>query len=67
MEYRDQQFTKAPEVLRGMRLSHLDKSGKRKKNWRPKDGDDACACAALRLLQATRGIAPKARQWPFTP
>jgi catechol 2,3-dioxygenase-like lactoylglutathione lyase family enzyme len=30
VEYRDLQFTKAPEVLRGMRLSHLDKSEKAK-------------------------------------
>jgi catechol-2,3-dioxygenase len=30
VEYRDLQFTKAPEVLRGMRLSHLEKSGKAK-------------------------------------
>jgi hypothetical protein len=28
VEYRDLQFTKAPEILRGMRLSHLDKSEK---------------------------------------
>lgn len=31
VEYRDLQFTKAPEVLRGMRLSHLDKSEKARK------------------------------------
>lgn len=30
VEYRDLQFTKAPEILRGMRLSHLDKSEKAK-------------------------------------
>lgn len=30
VEYRDLQFTKAPQVLRGMRLSHLDKSEKAK-------------------------------------
>src|SRR3546814_10186546 len=28
VEYRDLQFTKAPEVLRGMKLSHLDKDRK---------------------------------------
>jgi catechol 2,3-dioxygenase-like lactoylglutathione lyase family enzyme len=30
VEYRDVQFTKAPEVLRGMRLSHLEKNEKAK-------------------------------------
>jgi predicted enzyme related to lactoylglutathione lyase len=30
VEYRDLQFTKAPEILRGMELSHLDKSEKAK-------------------------------------
>jgi lactoylglutathione lyase len=31
VEYRDLQFTKAPEVLRGMQFLHLDKSEKAKK------------------------------------
>jgi catechol 2,3-dioxygenase-like lactoylglutathione lyase family enzyme len=30
VEYRDLQFTKAPQVLRGMQLSHLEKSEKAK-------------------------------------
>ena len=31
IEYRDLQFTKAPEVLRSMRLSHLEKSDEARK------------------------------------
>jgi len=36
VDYRDIQFTKAPEVLRGMRLEHLDKSDRARGELREK-------------------------------